>query len=415
MSHSAQKRPANATPTGVAKEERTGRFSIEETRRGGTVLPPPSEDADLVSLEEVGAVALAEEEPSPAEPSATRRGTVSGVFAAGGVQTSAPPPIPEAALHPAPRHVDPAAEARRSERAQLQFEDLSLRPDNPYAASSLVPPPRKPISPAKVVGVVAAVLAIASGGWFAFRAVTEHVERAPQAETRPQAERVAARPATPRETAPVPAAPAAPANAPAIVPDHVEVTAPERSDVARAAAPVVAAKPAAAPVDRAADSEPAPAAAVPTAPAAEPVVAPPQPAAAAAEPVVAPSQQPVVAPSTVAALPTGDSPPVTEAPVPATADQTAALAAPLPLTPTREQVVAGFEAIQPELVQCAAGKHGVAQISATIAGSGRISYALVGGKFQGTVEGSCMARVVRGARFPQFSQPTLKVSYPVSL
>jgi hypothetical protein len=95
-------------------------------------------------------------------------------------------------------------------------------------------------------------------------------------------------------------------------------------------------------------------------------------------------------------------------------DAAAALAA-LPQTPTREQVVAGFEAVQDQLVQCAAGKHGVAQIDATIASSGRISHALVGGEFTGSPEGSCMARVVRTAPFPQFRQPTLKVSYPVAL
>jgi len=95
-------------------------------------------------------------------------------------------------------------------------------------------------------------------------------------------------------------------------------------------------------------------------------------------------------------------------------DVAAALAA-LPQTPSREQVVAGFEAVQDALAQCAAGKHGVAEIDATIANSGRISHALIGGNFQGSPEGSCMARVVRGARFPQFRQPMLKVSYPVAL
>jgi hypothetical protein len=401
MSHSAQKRSAKATPAGVAKEERTGRFAIEEARRGSTVLPPPGPDADLVSLEEVGAVALPEE-PGESEV-APARGTVSGVFSAG-VQTSAPPPIPAAALQPSPRLVDPVEEARRSERAQIQIEDLSLRPDNPFAASSLVPSPRKPISPAKVIGVIAVALAIASGAWFVYRAVTD---AGPGAEVRSQAARVASR-AIPRPTEPVPAVPVAPASERRVsAPGPIEAGAPVRPRVTRSAATEVAAKPEAKPVERAVAREQAPAPAVSTAAASEPVVEP-QPAVVSAQPAV-------VAPATAtqAPAPAGDTPSATSAL--AAPDQGEVLAAPLPLVPTREQVVAGFDAIQPELVRCAAGKHGVAQISATIAASGRISYALVGGKFQGTAEGSCMARVVRGARFPQFSQPTLKASYPVSL
>jgi hypothetical protein len=394
MSHPAQKRPANRTPTGAAKEERTGRFSIEETQRG-TVLPPPGEDADLVSLEEVGAVPLQEELSTPATSPA--RGTVSGVFSAG-VQTSAPPPVPDAALQ-ASRHVAPIEDARRSERAQLQFEDLSLRPDNPYAASSLVPPPRRPISPAKVVGFVASALAIVAGGWYVVRAVTVDVEPMPQVDARPQAARVAAPTASPRPNPAVPAAQAESANDRVATTGHVDEAAPRRAPVARGVT-TAAAKPPAKPVGQP-GTEPAPALAAATAPASEPVVAPSQPAA--------------VSPSTVSSAPVADTAAVTEAPAAAADPGAAPVAAPLSPAPTREQVVAGFEAIQPELVQCAAGKHGVAQISATIAASGRISYALVGGKFQGTAEGSCMARVVRGARFPQFSQPTLKVSYPVSL
>jgi hypothetical protein len=78
-------------------------------------------------------------------------------------------------------------------------------------------------------------------------------------------------------------------------------------------------------------------------------------------------------------------------------------------------VAAGFEAVRVQIQQCAAGQHGIAQIAATIASTGRISHALVEGPFAGTPEGSCMARAVRAARFPSFSQANLKVAYPVSL
>jgi predicted RNA-binding protein YlxR (DUF448 family) len=88
----------------------------------------------------------------------------------------------------------------------------------------------------------------------------------------------------------------------------------------------------------------------------------------------------------------------------------------LPEAPTREQVAAGFDSLQPELLRCAAGKAGVVVIDATLAGTGRVTYALIDGTvFKGTPEGSCMARAVRKARFPQFSQATLKVRDPVQL
>jgi hypothetical protein len=63
----------------------------------------------------------------------------------------------------------------------------------------------------------------------------------------------------------------------------------------------------------------------------------------------------------------------------------------------------------------AQGKHGLTSIDVTIVNSGRVSRALVDGVFKGTPEGSCLARAVRGAHFPRFSQPSLRVSYPLSL
>jgi hypothetical protein len=93
------------------------------------------------------------------------------------------------------------------------------------------------------------------------------------------------------------------------------------------------------------------------------------------------------------------------------ADESAAL----PDSPSREDVVAALERVHGDLEQCVAGKHGVAKIEVTIANTGRVSRAVVDGVFKGTPEGSCIARAVRGARFPLFSQPSLSVSYPVSL
>jgi hypothetical protein len=87
----------------------------------------------------------------------------------------------------------------------------------------------------------------------------------------------------------------------------------------------------------------------------------------------------------------------------------------LPDLPTREQIVAGFEQARAAIDTCAAGKHGIVTVDATIANSGRVAHAQIGGVFVGTPEGSCIARAVRGTRFPAFSQQSLKITYPIAL
>lgn len=96
-------------------------------------------------------------------------------------------------------------------------------------------------------------------------------------------------------------------------------------------------------------------------------------------------------------------------------DASSQVSSPLPETPTRSQVIAGFESVRHQLTQCAAGKHGIAKVSATLMGSGRVAYALIDGVFRGTPEGSCMALAVRKATFPQFDQPKLTVLFPIAL
>lgn len=97
------------------------------------------------------------------------------------------------------------------------------------------------------------------------------------------------------------------------------------------------------------------------------------------------------------------------------------LAEPAPETPTapelpeglsRSQVLAGFESVRAAVAACADGAFGVANVSTTIVGSGRVTHALVGGDFNGTPQGSCIARAVRKARFPAFSGEPLKVEFP---
>ena len=163
MSHPAQKRAAetHADDQGTT-DENTGRFAIDENRRSSLLIPPPADQADAAGLENLGAVLELEpdalEEVDDAAPESPR-GVLSGVF------SNRPPPPPPSVR---PRKV--VQQERQSERARLEFQDLSMLPGNPYAASSLVPPPRQPFPVAKVaLGVVAAVV-LTGGAWLIGRA-----------------------------------------------------------------------------------------------------------------------------------------------------------------------------------------------------------------------------------------------------
>jgi hypothetical protein len=83
--------------------------------------------------------------------------------------------------------------------------------------------------------------------------------------------------------------------------------------------------------------------------------------------------------------------------------------------PTRDDVQTALEAVRPAVVACAPGKRGTAQVDLIVAGTGIPTRAVIGGDFAGTPEGSCMARAVRGAKFPTFSQPTFRVIYHFAL
>jgi hypothetical protein len=99
------------------------------------------------------------------------------------------------------------------------------------------------------------------------------------------------------------------------------------------------------------------------------------------------------------------------------APQTAAKAeAPaVPEAPSRDAIVAGFNSVRDEVVACANGGGGVAPIEATIVSDGRITHATVGGYYQGTPQGSCIARALRKARFAPFARESIKVAFPYTL
>lgn len=267
-----------------------------------------------------------------------------------------PEPPPES-RRPRPRPATP------SERAELVLEDLSLAPDNPYLASSLVPPPKRPFPVRRALGIAGGMLAAASLG----AAIQLLVLRASHEQgTQGTGGAVAA--------APVPVAVAAPA----------------------APVPVLPAEPGA-------NAAP-----------------PPQPAPEPSAPAVAPAPDAKLATEGAVRAPRVVSAPPPAPPEPeATALEVPAVVSVAPVDlpdwPTREQVTAGFESVRAALVQCAAGRAGTAEIKATISNDGRISYALVRGDYDGSAEGTCMAKAVRAAQFPPFAQPRLKVSYPIAL
>lgn len=286
--------------------------------------------------------------------------------------------IPEPPLEARHNFAPPPRNPTPSERAELVIEDLSLQLDNPYLASSLVPPPKQAFPMRRMLAIGSGMLAAAAIGAVIQLSV---LRSAHQTEVNAGAAGIAA----PAPVAAVGAVAATKQPAPRELP--VVQQQPE---------PVVQA--AAAPIEAA----PAPVVAASAPKLEQPKLE--QPAAVA---LPAPVRVARVTPP----APPEPSVPVAEAAMPAQPVPTADL----PEYPSREQVTAGFETVRAALSQCAAGRSGTVEINASIASSGRIVHALVGGDFRGTVEGSCMARAVRDAKFPPFSQARLKVSYPISL
>lgn len=427
---------AGQVDTGATTGEVTGRYAIDAERRAATVVPPTTPEAEELSLDALDAVMEAAPAgskpatvPPPVPPQA--RSHASGLSPARSrAPVAAVEPVPVAedegqmdSLRPFYKELEGSAR----ERAQVDIADLSLQPDNPYLASSLVPPAEKPPATGRIVVGIAALIAFAAGGYFAFvRAPAAPVERPSARAAAPSIEPATESVATPAAPVPAAAEQVAPP-APVAQPVAVEPTAEAKVE---AAPPVVEASPAPSPAAKPAEVAAAPAETVGTAtgPAPASVPAAPQPALAGvdakpAEPVaVVGGEPPSSAAVTVAAAPAvpahAASAAAVSEPTTNAAAGTATTAAPasLPETPTREEVAAGFDALRPELLQCAAGKTGVVVIDATLANTGRVAYALVDGTaFKGTPEGSCMARAIRKARFPLFVQATLKVRYPVQL
>jgi hypothetical protein len=387
MSKSAKKRSL-PPPTPPRDKEGSGRFAIGvQPARPDTLLPPPGAQALRASVLEP--LPLLEID-TDAVAVAPQRGPASGVFSNG----------------PKPNHSE---NDRKNERAELVIEDLSLRLDNPYAVSSLVPPPKKPFPIAKALGVASALIALGAGGWFVARNLpsTSVDASAPIAAT--------VQPAiAPVVVAPAVAVATRPGSTVTSVPD---VIAPEQKTAPQPIAVGVAAVASAPRVTQAPRIGAPTQRTKPSATRGEAVAQTPAAEESTAQAALRDALQGAAKPqsTTETKTETPTSAPGAEATTPtAVTEHTEALGA-LPETPSRADVVAGFEAVHDAIATCAAGKHGVVQIDATIANSGRVSRSLIVGVFSGTTEGSCMARAARAARFPQFSQPSLNVNYPIAL
>jgi hypothetical protein len=87
----------------------------------------------------------------------------------------------------------------------------------------------------------------------------------------------------------------------------------------------------------------------------------------------------------------------------------------LPDIPSRDNVVAALAPLRSAVAECAHGQRGVAQLDITVANTGAVTHAIVGGDFAGTAEGSCIARAARSAAFVPFKKPRFRVIYPFSL
>ncbi|MDH5676149.1 MAG: zinc-ribbon domain-containing protein [Myxococcales bacterium] len=86
----------------------------------------------------------------------------------------------------------------------------------------------------------------------------------------------------------------------------------------------------------------------------------------------------------------------------------------LPKQPSRSEVISAMNGVKGAVQACAGGASGTAMVNITVAGStGRVTSAQVSGVTG--APGSCIAKAVRKAKFPKFSQSVFKVNFPFRL
>lgn len=91
-------------------------------------------------------------------------------------------------------------------------------------------------------------------------------------------------------------------------------------------------------------------------------------------------------------------------------------AEPLPATPSRDDVERAVAPLHARVAECGDGRRAMVNVQIAVEGStGRVTSVLVVGQFVGTPIGSCVARAVRAAIFPQFSRARFTLEYPFRL
>jgi hypothetical protein len=384
-------------------------------------------------VENIGALTAAElAELSPPE----ARGVTSGAFSKrlgesqldwSALRTPTPlPPPPAAEPVIVPSAVQPfyGKLPDRSDRAELRIADLSLDFANPFLGSSLMPPaPSKRPWLKPMLITLGVVVLIGAGYVGAVYHVERHAlsavanwtgaERASAVSIQPQLQ------AATTEASPASAEiarAAAPVLAPAVASRaHVHEAAHTTPQIVESAQNEASVEQAGATA-----TEPTTSATLAT-PVAEQIhtargrrraarVLAPAPAVSAKV-----LEEKPAAPSVTTAT---ASPAATRAVAPAaslTARPVAATSQNLQQDLSRTQVQNGLESVRGQLQSCAAGAHGRTTANVTVSGAGRVTYVTIEGAFAGTPQGSCMARALRGAQFPQFATPQLRVRYPFAL
>ena len=377
-------------PTGAFADARefpddSGRFAVRPAD-----LPPPSAEAEAAGvLEPMAEADLAKPVASPPPVPPEARGHVSGMFES---EAEACPQVEgddDFALDP-----DGLVDALRPYYAEaasgpsVDLLSVETSSQQPLAHSSLTPPTvqatrRFPWVPL-AVGIV---LAFIAGAVAAFSFLGPVPVTSPQPARSVQPRPDLSTPATEQVAKPEAARPA-----PAPEPDSPVASEPSEPAPAARSAAEVAPRPA---IRRVRSAAQRPARKVPAVKPADTVASKAAPVASTPRPVE-PAR--IAAPS---------------APQSANAEQEPQQPA-LPEAPTRAQIVEGFGAVVPAARACTGGRHGLVTAEVTIAHTGRVSHAVVSGDFKGP-EGSCIARAIRTARFPQFARKSLRVSYPFSL
>jgi len=88
----------------------------------------------------------------------------------------------------------------------------------------------------------------------------------------------------------------------------------------------------------------------------------------------------------------------------------------LPEHPSRDDVQSALSAVRGAVAACTNGQHGTIRVRVTAVGSGRVTTAVVQDPLWARPPtGSCIARAVRRARFPRFSETRFVVIYPFQI